>query len=161
MWITGTRRARRQSGKLRIVAFPPPELIKSRPKTKNADWEEGPLEGAPFNYDAAPDTFYFMVESVGNLDPDAIIQNGIKAMQQKLAAVIQELTGDDARGDDYEPRSPGADAGMAGGVAGVFGLENGYTTPYANGGNTSTWGAGQATPYGATPYGQSTSGWGA
>ena len=64
----------------------------SRPKSKYADWEEPEQEGEPFNFDAVPSKFYFEVESVGNLDPDAIIQQGIKVMQTKLASVIQELT---------------------------------------------------------------------
>ncbi|MCJ1400285.1 45 kDa subunit of RNA polymerase II [Xylographa trunciseda] len=135
--------------------------IKEWPKSKNAEWEEPPLEGAPFNYDAQPSEFYFDVESIGNLEPDAVIQQGIKVMQQKLAAVIQELTGDEGRGGEveYEPRSPGA---MNGGAAGDYGggIEGGYTTPYGNGGNASAWGGGGQTPYGATPYGQN-NGWAA
>jgi DNA-directed RNA polymerase II subunit RPB3 len=135
----------------------------SRPKSKNATWEEPPLEGAAFNYDAVPDSFYFAVESIGNLDPDSVVQQGIKALQQKLAAVIQELTGDEPRGggDDYEPRSPGLGGGIGGGAGAEFAVDHGYTTPYGNGGATSAWGgAGGATPYGATPYGQN-NGWGA
>jgi DNA-directed RNA polymerase II subunit RPB3 len=100
------------------------------------------------------------VESIGNLEPDAIIQQGIKVLQQKLATVIQDLTESDAQtnginGGGYDaPRSP--DVGMNGQPW----QEQGYTTPYGNGGNASAWGAGAATPYGATPYGQNgTNGW--
>ncbi|KAI9879428.1 MAG: 45 kDa subunit of RNA polymerase II [Pleopsidium flavum] len=135
--------------------------IKEWPKSKNATWEEPPQEGEPFDYDAMPSRFYFEVESVGNLEPDAIIQQGIKVMQQKLAAVIQELTGDEGRngvnGDAVDgfggPRSPD---GINGG--GNYAIDQGYTTPYVNGGGASAWGGG-ATPYGATPYGQN--GWAA
>lgn len=106
-----------------------------------------------------PERFYFEVESVGNLEPDAIIQQGIKVLQQKLASIIQTITDDKdgetngLNGDDYGngPHSP--DTGMNGSSW----QEQGYTTPY---GNQSAWGAGAATPFGATPYGQShTNGW--
>ena len=88
---------------------------------------------------------------MGNLEADSIVQQGIKVLQQKLAAVLQELSGADEinrgalDGDlqhDNVLRSP--DAGM----------ENGYTTPF-NQGATSAWGGAQTpAPYGATPYGQ-------
>jgi DNA-directed RNA polymerase II subunit RPB3 len=126
----------------------------SRPKSKYAEWEEPPQEGEPFDYDAVPERFYFEVESIGNLEPDAIIQQGIKVMQQKLAAVIQDLTESDGltngigTGAYDAPRSP--DVGMNG----TSWQDPGYTTPYGTG-NASAWGgAGAATPYGATPYGQ-------
>ncbi|KAA6414889.1 MAG: DNA-directed RNA polymerase II subunit C [Lasallia pustulata] len=134
--------------------------VKEWPKSKNSTWEEPPQEGEPFDYDAVPSGFYFEVESVGNLEPDSIIQQGIKVMQQKLAAVIQELTGDEGRNgvngdgmDGYVPRSPDGINGAA-----DYAMDQGYTTPYVNGGGASAWGGG-ATPYGATPYGQN--GWAA
>ena len=127
-----------------------------RPKSKYADWEEPQQEGEPFDFDAVPNKFYFEVESAGNLEPDAIIQQGIKVMQQKLAQVIQNLTeGDeDTNGlnGGYEdgPRSP--DINMNGGGQG-WGQDPGFSTPYGTG-------AGAATPYGATPYGQNgANGW--
>ena len=125
-----------------------------RPKSKYAEWEDPAQEGEPFDYDAVPERFYFEVESIGNLEPDAIIQQGIKVLQQKLAAVIQDLSADGTtngiNGDGgYDaPRSP--DVGMNGGGW----QDPGYSTPYGNNGNTNGWGAGGATPYGATPYGQ-------
>lgn len=99
-----------------------------------------------------PGTFYYGLESIGNLEPDAVVQQGIKVMQQKLAAVLQELAGDennDAEGMDGfgGPRSPD---GLG---AGVYEPE-GYTTPFVNPGATSAWGGvGGATPYGQTPFG--------
>ncbi|KAK2627542.1 hypothetical protein QTJ16_003508 [Diplocarpon rosae] len=126
------------------------------PKSKYADWEEPQQEGEPFDYDAVPTKFYFEVESAGNLEPDAIIQQGIKVMQQKFASVIQDLTeGDEdmngANGHGgYQdgPRSP--DINMNGGQNWQ---DPGYSTPYGAGSNQ--WaGNGAATPYGATPYGQ-------
>ena len=131
----------------------------SRPKSKYADWEEPPQEGEPFDYDAVPDRFYFEVESVGNLEPDAIIQQGIKVLQQKLATVIKDMTDGDAQtngnGYDDAPRSP--DVGLNGG----WGQDQGFSTPFGNGNGAQDqqqqWGA--STPYGATPYGQQ-NGWG-
>lgn len=138
------------------------DAAKEWPKSKYAEWEEPPQEGEPFDYDAVPERFYFEVESVGNLEPDVIIQQGIKVLQQKLAAVIKDLTesGDPANGVNghgYDaPRSP-EDVGMAG----AWGQDQGYTTPFGNGNGTQEpqqpWGGG-ATPYGATPYGQQ-NGW--
>ena len=131
----------------------------SRPKGPNAKKEEPPQEGELFDYDAVPDKFYFEVESVGNLEPDAIIQQGIKVLQQKLAAVIQDLTEGEAQtngvnghGSYDGPRSPDN------GLNGAWGQDDqGYATPFGNGTGTQEpqqpWG-GSSTPYGATPYGQ-------
>ena len=117
----------------------------SRPKSKNAAWEEPLQEGEPFNYDTVPEKFYFDLESIGNLEPDAVVQQGIKVLQQKLAAVIQELTGDDERdGDGMNGYADGlrSPEGMnGGGGGGEFTMDQGYTTPYvSNGGGTSNWG---------------------
>lgn len=132
------------------------------PKSKYADWEDPPQEGEPFDYDAVPDRFYFEVESTGNHEPDAIIQQGIKVLQQKLAMVISDLTegsggANGANGYHDAPRSPDID--MDGNNAWE---QPGYTTPYGNGGGGGggQWGQGAATPYGATPYGQNgANGW--
>ncbi|KFY89462.1 hypothetical protein V500_05660 [Pseudogymnoascus sp. VKM F-4518 (FW-2643)] len=135
---------------------------KEWPKSKYADWEEPAQEGEPFDYDAVPGSFYFELESAGNLEPDAVVQEGIKVLQQKLATIIAGLSDGGGvengmnGGDSFAPRSPE----FAGGNAGWG--DAGYTTPYGNGGNASAWGGqGAATPYGATPYGQpaAPSGW--
>ena len=114
-----------------------------------------------------PGRFYYDIESVGQMEPDAIVQNGIKALQQKLAALIHELNAteggmdDDLGGnDDYNPQSPeynGMNGG--GGAGGDPWQDQGYTTPYGGGGGGGQggWGVGGTTPYGQTPYGQS--GW--
>ena len=136
----------------------PPDMetdCMSRPKSENAVWEDAPQDGEPFDYNAVPSTFYIDIESIGNLEPDAVVQQGIKVLQQKIAAVLQELVGGDnldgadggAGGDGFGgPQSPG-------GMGGETQYEpEGYTTPFANpGGATNAWGGG-ATPYGATPY---------
>ena len=135
-------------------------LTHRRPQSKYAAWEDPPQEGEPFDYDAVPGRFYFEVESAGALEPDAIVQQGIKVLQQKLAAIIQDLTDGDGPamngGDFGPPRSPDAEMNGAGWN------DPGYTTPYGNGGGASAWGGqGAATPYGATPYGQNagSNGW--
>lgn len=115
--------------------------------------EDPPQDGEPFNYEATPSQFFYNLESIGNLEPDAVVQQGIKVMQQKLAAVLQELAGTETNGDanGFGPETDGMQDGQD------YGVDQGYTTPYVNpGGATSAWGGG-ATPYGATPYGQS--GW--
>ena len=140
--------------------------VSARPKSKYCDWEEPPQEGEPFDFDAVPSRFYFEVESVGNLEPDAIIQQGIKVLQQKLASVIQELAGGDAGGYDG-PRSPDMDMGMGGAVQQPWGQQDqGFTTPYGgSGAGGGAWGGGggagngSTTPYGATPYGQNGGNW--
>jgi DNA-directed RNA polymerase II subunit RPB3 len=99
-----------------------------------------------------PDRFYFDVESVGVMEPDQIIQEGIKILQTKLAKLLSGLSGkddDDLNGGFDGPRSP--DMNMDGNWQ-----DNGYTTPYGNGGNQSAWGGNNATtPYTTTPYGNS------
>ena len=116
----------------------------------------------PFDYDAQPSTFYIDIESVGNLEPDAIVQQAIIVLQRKLAEIISGLTGAGgeghgrngaiAGGDEDGNRSPDA-------YEPPEGIDGGYTAYGANGvgsagGGQSVWGAGGATPYGATPYGQ-------
>jgi DNA-directed RNA polymerase II subunit RPB3 len=90
------------------------------------------------------------VETVGGLEPDEIVQQGIRVLQQKLGVVIQELQGDDQR-NGYE--SPGYTPGTAYG-------DQGYNTEYGQG-QQSAWGggfggqtpaAGAATPYDRDPW---------
>ena len=119
-----------------------------RPRSKNAEWEEPPQDDVPFDFNAVPSQFYFSIESVGNLEPDSVVQQGIKVLQQKLAAVLQELTGEDANRGALD----GVDGFEDGARSPDGAPDAGFTTPY-NAGATSAWGGG-ATPYGATPYGQ-------
>ncbi|KAH7367243.1 DNA-directed RNA polymerase II subunit RPB3 [Plectosphaerella cucumerina] len=129
------------------------------PDSKNAHQEDPPQENEPFDYNAVPSKFYFDVESAGNIEPDQIIQEGIKIMQEKLALVLHTLTGEAdtaMNGDDFDgPRSPNMAMDEGGWQ------DQGYTTPY-NAGNQSSWGGNNATtPYNtSTPYGASgSSGW--
>lgn len=120
-----------------------------RPKSVNAAWEEAPQDGEPFDFSAQPSKFYFDVESVGNLEPDAVVLQGIKVLQQKLALVIQELSGDDRNGEADGFGGARSPDGMHGGD---YGMDHGYTTPFGNTGGQTMYGGG-TTPYGATPYG--------
>lgn len=144
---------------------------KEWPQSKNAKWEEKPQEGEPFDFDAVPTRFYFEVESVGALDPDAIIHNGIKVIQMKLAHILTDLTADDssaiagntyggAEYDDVDMNggAPGYDDGFGGaGAGGDFFARAGDAGGGFGVGATPFGGAagGGTTPYGATPYGQS------
>src|SRR6266498_2510542 len=65
----------------------------NRPKSENAKWENAPAPDTPFDPDATPSDFYFDVESVGNLEPDVIVKQGIKVLQEKIANIIKELGG--------------------------------------------------------------------
>ncbi|KAL7624022.1 RNA polymerase II subunit 3 [Parahypoxylon ruwenzoriense] len=125
---------------------------KEWPKSKYADWEEPPKTE---DVDAKPSNFFFEVESIGNIEPDDIILEGVKELQRKLAGLIHGLGESDGMNGDYDgPRSPDAMDGGSGWQ------DQGYTTPYGNAGSTSTWGGGAATAYGTTPYGNSGSnGW--
>ncbi|KAF8460244.1 DNA-directed RNA polymerase [Kalaharituber pfeilii] len=126
------------------------------PKSANADWEEPPQEGEPFNYDAVPNRFYIDVESVGQIPPQEILEQGIKYLQEKLAAIIQGLTGSDAGVDGFgggarSPPGAHGGGGMNGHGAGGRGdsdWDAGYTTPFQSGGRTTYdgWNGG-TTPY--------------
>ncbi|KAA8569200.1 hypothetical protein EYC84_000869 [Monilinia fructicola] len=112
---------------------------KEWPKSKYADWEEPAQEGAPFDYDAVPNNFYFEVESI--------------EASGSSSGSYREGDGQ-ANGGGYDaPQSP--DVGMNG----QGWQDPGYATPYGGG---NAWGAagGAATPYGATPYGQNGQGGG-
>ena len=105
------------------------------------------------------------LETVGGIDAETCFQQGIKVLQQKIAAVMHELSPSgqaNVAGDEIVPRSPDAPAGMG---------QGGYTSygggASAWGGGTTPFGGGATTPYGGnttqyggatTPYGQP-SGW--
>lgn len=69
-----------------------------RPISENAAWEQANNPDQPFDYDAEPNIFYLDVESIGNLDPDMIVQQGIFVLQKKLALTVSELTGEGENG---------------------------------------------------------------
>lgn len=87
------------------------------PKSQNAQWEEQPREGEPFDYNATPNRYYFDVETTGSLAPNEIVVQGIKYLQEKVATVIRDLKQTD--------RPPGAMNGWTNGVQ-----DGGWQTPY-------------------------------
>lgn len=139
-----------------------------RPVSENGKWETPNPPDQPFDFDAQPSTFYMDVESIGNLEPDVIVQQGIYTIQTKLATIMDTLTNPSGAGAQVNGLG-GADDDMALGDGGLrspdayeppeidAGLGGGFTAygQAANGGNRSAWGGG-TTPYGATPYGGAT-----
>lgn len=99
------------------------------------------------------------------MEPDQIVQSGIRVLQQKIGALLKGLDprkygGEEAGADFDGPRSP--DMNMEGGTTPW--QDGGYTTPYGGGNNTAYGGGGGGNTaygggpgYGTTPYGQS--GW--
>jgi len=129
-----------------------------RPKSKYAEWEEPRQEGEPFDYDAEPRRFYFEVESTGQLELDAILQGGIKALSTKLAQLLHILSGK----DDEEMYDQGDETGEATAAYNWRGAD--AYTPFGAGagGAASSWGpAATTTAYngGGTMYGGADSSW--
>ena len=132
------------------------------PDSKNVDWEEPSQEGERFQYEAEPNQFFINLEGTGVMPPDAILHNGIRTLQEKLANVIKGLR------DTSDPSVPnGLDGGGSpmdgvmngggtqygahsayGGGQSAYG-EPGYSTAYGQG---SVYGGGMATPYGSRGY---------
>ncbi|KAJ5089765.1 DNA-directed RNA polymerase II subunit RPB3 [Penicillium argentinense] len=125
--------------------------VKEWPISENATWETPANPDQPFDYDAEPNVFYFDVESIGNLEPDMIIQQGLLILQKKLIETIQNLNGtagNQAGGIDEGDMMGGGDPDAYEPPEGM----DGNMTSYGNGG-ASAWGPSAQTPYGATPYG--------
>ncbi|KAJ1835562.1 RNA polymerase II subunit 3 [Coemansia sp. RSA 2711] len=78
------------------------------PLSKNAEEETENDPDAPFNYRAEPTTFYFNVETVGSLEPQAVVVKATRVLQEKLGALQLALEEDQnpdttANMDDAEP----------------------------------------------------------
>ncbi|KAJ1856684.1 RNA polymerase II subunit 3 [Coemansia sp. RSA 1822] len=78
------------------------------PLSKNAEEETENDPDAPFDYKAEPTTFYFNVETVGSLDPQAVVLKATRVLQEKLGALQLALDEDqntdaNANMDDAEP----------------------------------------------------------
>lgn len=155
------------------------DVVEEWPASKNAEWEEPAQEGEPFDYDAEPNQFYINLEGTGVLPPDTILHSGIRVLQQKLAGLIQELSGVDQSGVTGTNTNYLGNGGQSpdmmdmGGAGTAYGGNTAYgNTAYGNtaygGGNTAYGDAGAnggfTTPYGgaagasaqqggATPYG--------
>ncbi|KAI5776618.1 DNA-directed RNA polymerase [Geopyxis carbonaria] len=105
------------------------------PKSKFASWEDPPMEGEPFDYDAVPNKFYMDIETVGSMPPDEIMQQGIKYLQEKLAAVIKAFRAGDEEGGEY------GGGGGGGGSPGDYPMGG---APYGFGGTTPGYGSNNA-----------------
>lgn len=103
----------------------------------NSDWEDADERAdVANNPDAQPSAFFYNLESVGVLEPDEIVEGGVRSLQLKLTELLQALNpaqdgmngmnGVDA-GDDYEPMDQQPyDAGAFGGYGGQAGGYGGY-----------------------------------
>ena len=134
-----------------------------RPKSKYAEWEDPPQEGEPFDYNATANRFYFEVETSGNMEPDQIVQGGIRALQQKIGGLLQGLDPKKYGGEDTDaydgPRSPNMNIDGSGTAYGGFTSYGGGATAYgggatAYGGDQTAYGGG-GTAYGGGSYGGS------
>jgi DNA-directed RNA polymerase II subunit RPB3 len=105
--------------------------------TVNASWEDADEQAdVSNNPDAVPSAYFVNVESIGVLEPDEIVEGGVRALQLKLTEILQALhpapdgmngmNGVDA-GDDYEPTDQqGYDQGGFGGYTGAAGGYGNY-----------------------------------
>lgn len=98
---------------------------------RNANWEDVEEQAdASVNPDAKPSAFFFDLETVGTLEPDEIVEGGIRALQRKLAEIMAALNPQStlANGDDdvdYEPRADyGGDAYGNNYMSGGYGASN-------------------------------------
>lgn len=65
------------------------------PLSQNAQYETPPVEGDKFDYDAVPDKFYMEVETVGSMQPEEVIMQGIEQLQRKLGLMLLALNKSD------------------------------------------------------------------
>lgn len=81
------------------------------------------IDGRSNNYNPnlKPERFYFIVESVGSLKPEEIVEEGLDILQTRTAMIVQDLgvVGEDGYGDENG-------MGMMNGINGVNGDVNGY-----------------------------------
>ncbi len=89
------------------------------PDGVNADLEEPPQEGAPFDYTKKANKFYFDVEASGSMHPAEIVETGLGLLEYRVAQIVQELSMLDAQPTDG---------------AGPGGMGDGMMDPYGGGG---------------------------
>lgn len=61
------------------------------PKSANCEWEEPPVPGERFDYNAKPERFYMNVETTGVLKPNEVFAKGCQGLQKKIANIVFEL----------------------------------------------------------------------
>lgn len=114
---------------------------------RNAQWEDPEEQAdASVNPEAKPSAFFFDVESVGMLEPDDIVAEGVYALQLKLSQLKTALDpqGTAVNGDEDGDYNPPADfgAGDYGNGYGGYGGNGDYGAPAMNGGGYGYGGAG-------------------
>lgn len=72
-------------------------IDKEWPKSANSTHEKYPQGRDEFDPHATPNKFYFTVETVGCLAPDAVVLSALSVLQYKLATLVRELENDDAQ----------------------------------------------------------------
>lgn len=111
------------------------------PEGPNAQEEEPPQEGAPFDFNAKANKYYFDVESVGSMHPAEIVETGLHLLEYRTAQIVQELSmmTDGGAGGGAQPAAA-PDAGMmmdpysANGTGALNGhSQNPYAAPAAGG----------------------------
>ncbi|KAF8070125.1 DNA-directed RNA polymerase II, subunit 3 [Lyophyllum atratum] len=130
------------------------------PLSANAQEEEPPRDGEPFDFNAQPRQFYFEVETDGSLGPQEVVMKGLTELQTKLANLILGLktqpeldimTGAEPQTIGRAPTDAwggGGDSGEGGGGGGGWGSGGGggggggwgsTMSPARGGASTSAW----------------------
>ncbi|ORZ29679.1 DNA-directed RNA polymerase, partial [Catenaria anguillulae PL171] len=104
------------------------------PKSANAELEEPPKDGEPFNYNEDPRRFYMTIESAGSLDADQIMIDGLDAIVSKIGSLIMDLNNATSSTSTATTGFPQLDAGAASQYGGVY---TGGRTTY-NGGTAAS-----------------------
>lgn len=116
------------------------------PLTSNAEWEEAPLPGEPFDYMAKPNRYYFNVETTGVLGPERVFEKACDELQQKIATVIFELNKLDSNNNSNNNNNANSNN---------FGRnDGGYPDEGSYGGNMDYGPAGGETQYGGGDMGR-------
>jgi len=61
------------------------------PLSENAEEEQPPVEGEPFDYNAVPNKFYFKFETTGSMEAKDIVLSSLNILQEKLDELRNEL----------------------------------------------------------------------
>ena len=112
------------------------------PEGPNAELEEPPQEGAPFDYNKKANKFYFDVEASGSMHPAEIVETGLGLLEYRVAQIVQELSMLDEQ--------PGGGAGMENGMMDPYGgqgMNGGMDMNGMGGGDLNGYQAQAANPY--------------
>lgn len=123
---------------------------KEWPKSSNADWEEPPIPGEKFDYNAKPDKFYINLETTGVLKPNEVFNKGCLELQQKIANIVFELGKLDQQQQQQQQQQSANPDDLTN-----IGYSNMGNEPSMNGRPNATQYGGH-TQYGGTSYGGNT-----